>query len=50
MLEYLIDKFFVEFGGRIFQQAIGIPMGNNCAPLPADLFYTRMRQSLYRAS
>ena len=38
MLEYLIDKIFVVFGGRIFQQTIGIPMGTNCAPLLADLF------------
>ena len=38
MLEYLIDNIFVEFGGRIFQQTIGIPMGTNCAPLFADLF------------
>ena len=28
----------MEFGGRIFQQTIGIPMGTNCAPLLADLF------------
>ena len=38
MLEYLIDNIFVEFGGRIFQQTIGIPMGTNCVPLFADLF------------
>ena len=38
MLEYLIDNIFVEFGGRIFQLTIGIPMGTNCAPLLADLF------------
>ena len=38
MLEYLIDNIFVEFGGRIFQQTIGIPMGTNCASLLADLF------------
>ena len=37
-LEYLIDNIFVEFGGRIFQQTIGIPMCTNCAPLLADLF------------
>ena len=37
MLEYLIDNVFVEFGGRIFQQTIDIPMGTNCAPLLADL-------------
>ena len=38
MLEYLIDNIFVEFGGRIFQQTISIPMGTNCALLLADLF------------
>ena len=38
MLEYLIDNIFVEFGRRIFQQTISIPMGTNCAPLLADLF------------
>ena len=38
MLEYLIDNNFVEFGGWIFQQTIGISMGTNCAPLLADLF------------
>jgi hypothetical protein len=26
------------FGGRIFQQTVGIPMGTNCASLLADLF------------
>ena len=50
MLEYLIGNIFVEFGGRIFQQTIGIPIGTNCAPLLADLFYTRMRRSLYKVS
>ena len=38
MQEYLIDNIFVEFGGRIFQQKIGIPMGTNYAPLLADMF------------
>ena len=38
MLEYLIDNIFVEFGGRIFQQTIGIPMGTSCTQLLADLF------------
>ena len=53
MLEYLIDNFFVEFGGRIFQQTIGIPMDTNCAPLLADLFLysyeTEFVQSLLQA-
>jgi hypothetical protein len=38
MLEFLIDNIFVLFGGRVFQQTVGIPMGTNCAPLLADLF------------
>ena len=38
MIDFLIDNIFVSFGGRIFQQTIGIPMGTNCAPLLADLF------------
>ena len=37
-LEYRIDNIFVEFGGRVFQQTIGIPMGTNYAPLLADSF------------
>ena len=38
MIEFFIDNIFVESGGVIFQQVIGIPMGTNCAPLLADLF------------
>ena len=38
MIECLIDNIFVIFGGRVFQQTVGIPMGTNCAPLLADLF------------
>lgn len=38
MLEFLIDNIFVQCGGRVFQQTVGIPMGTNCAPLLADLF------------
>ena len=38
MHEFLIDNIFVFFGGRVFQQTVGIPMGTNCAPLLADLF------------
>ena len=38
LLESLIDNIFVMFGGRVFQQTVGIYMGANCAPLLADLF------------
>ena len=37
-LVILIDNIFVFFGGRVFQQIVGIPMSTNCAPLLADLF------------
>ena len=38
MLEFLVDNIFVVFGGKVFQQIVGIPMGANCAPLLADIF------------
>jgi len=38
MLEFLIDNIFAMFGGRVFQQTVGIPMGTNCAPFLSDLF------------
>ena len=38
MLEFFIDNIFAMFGGRVFQQTVGIHMGTNCAPLLTDLF------------
>jgi len=40
VINFLTDKIFIEFGGRIFQQTVhvGIPTGTNCAPHLADLF------------
>ena len=38
MLDFLIDNIFVQFGGIICQQIVGIPMGTHAAPLLADLF------------
>ena len=38
MIEFLIDNIFVQFGGCLFRQVVGIPMGKNYAPLLADLF------------
>ena len=38
MVEFLIDNILVKFGGHLFRQGIGIPMGTNCASLLADLF------------
>ena len=37
MTEFLVDNIYVRFGGQLFQQIFGIPLGTNCAPLLADL-------------
>ena len=37
-LTFLLDNIFIRFGTKLFRQVVGIPMGNNCAPLVADLF------------
>ena len=38
MVEFFIDNIYVEFGGHVYQQTAGIPMGTNCAWLVVDLF------------
>ena len=38
MIDFLVDNICVGFGGQLFLQTVGIPMGTNCAPLLADLF------------
>jgi hypothetical protein len=39
MLEFLIDNIFAMFGGRVFQQTVGISMGTNCVSPLIDLFF-----------
>ena len=38
-LHYLLDNIFIRFGSKLYRQIVGIPMGTNCAPLVADLFF-----------
>ena len=38
MIEFLVDNICVRFGGQLFRQTIGIPMGISCVPLLADFF------------
>ena len=33
MVEFLIDNFYVGFGGLVYQQIVGISMGTNCRKL-----------------
>ena len=37
-LHYIMDNVFIRYGFKLFGQILGIPVGNNCAPLVADLF------------
>ena len=36
MLEFLDEKILAIFGGRVFQQTVGINMGTNCASCLVD--------------
>ena len=47
MTEFLVDNIYVRFGGQLFRQMVGIPIGTNCAPLLVDLFlYSYENESL----
>ena len=43
-LTYLLDNIFIRFGTNSYRQIVCIPMGTNCAPLIADLFYFAMKE------
>ena len=45
MLEFLIDNIFVMFGGGVFQQTVGIPMGTNRVPLFADFIQGLLKKN-----
>ena len=36
--KWSVPNIIVQFGGLVFKQTIGIPMGINCAQLLSDLF------------
>ena len=38
-LHYLLDDIFIRFDSKLYRQIVGIPMGTNCVPLVADLFF-----------
>ena len=45
-LHYRLDNIFIRFGSNLYRQIVGIPMGTNCAPLLAYLFFYVMRETL----
>ena len=43
-LSYHLDNIYTRLGNKSYRQIVGIPMGTNCAPLVADLFYFAMKE------
>ena len=43
-LLFLLDNIYIRFGTKLYRQLVGIPLGTNCAPLVADLFYSAMKE------
>ena len=39
-LSYLLYNIYIRFRTKLYRQIVVIPLGTNCAPLKADLFYT----------
>ena len=37
-ISFLLDNIFIRFDTKLYRQVVRIPMGNNCAPLVADIF------------
>ena len=44
-LTFLLDNIYIRFGSYLYTQFLGIPIGTNCAPLVADLFFSVMRET-----
>ena len=44
-LTFLLDNVYIRFGSELYRLIVGIPMGTNCAPLVADLFFSIMRDT-----
>ena len=45
-LAFLLGSVYIRFGSKLYRQIVGIPMGTNCAPLVADLFFL-LRERLH---
>jgi hypothetical protein len=50
MLQCLIDNIFIMFGGRVYQQIIGIPFNTNGAPPLTDVDFISMMHTSCRAT
>ena len=48
-LVYLLDNILIRFGIKLNRQTIGIPMGTNCVPLVANLFFFFIMREISRS-
>ena len=48
MVEVLIDNIHVKFGGHIYLQTVGIPMGTNCADLVMYSYICKLIWYIYK--
>ena len=49
MIDFLVDNIFVKFGGCLFGQVIGIPMGTHCADLFLHSYESEFLDSLVKS-
>ena len=49
-LSYLLDNIYIRLWTKLYRQIFGIPMGTNCAPLVADLFFLLLRKRFHGLS
>jgi len=50
ILDLILNETFVSFGGQIFRQVKGVPMGNACSPCIADLTLLMMEYKYMKRS
>jgi hypothetical protein len=41
LVRVLIDNMYVMYGESVYRQCVGVPMGTDCAPFLANLYYMR---------
>ena len=49
-LLFLLDNIYIRFGTKLYRQIVCIPMGTNCAPLVADLFFILLWKRFHEKS
>ena len=42
LLEFVLYNTYIRFGGDLYKQIMGTPMGGNASPFIADLFLSQL--------